>query len=235
MKKNTMIIFLIIVCFFIIRISSAYKEHKYIATPTKKVTTHEISTPEKNDFITTHLEGAFIVQGIQWQTTFQSDDITWDTLILTQNESDHSNHLYLSPDIRASFSSNELLPGNTFYFNGEVINIDAGAGNFYYKNTQDGDKIQEFQKIKNADKKQIEEFLVEYNYCEKDEDCTSFYAACPFGCWKGIATKYLSTAQSLIENYRETQASTNGELCEYGCMEIKGVSCNKYQCEVKFR
>ena len=74
----------------------------------------------------------------------------------------------------------------------------------------------------------IEYLLEEYAYCEVDEDCTSFYADCPFGCGRGINVAFLETAQTLIKDFR-----TNSALaCEYGCIEIQGVSCKNNKCVV---
>jgi len=77
---------------------------------------------------------------------------------------------------------------------------------------------------------EIEHLLDIYAYCTADEDCTSFYAECPFGCAKGIHVNYLETAQTLIEDFRQHQLESNGEICVYDCAAIQGTSCQSNKC-----
>ena len=79
---------------------------------------------------------------------------------------------------------------------------------------------------------ETEQLLNQYAYCEKDEECTSFYAKCPFGCGRGINMQFLDTAQNLIKNFRQHQLEINGIMCEYDCIEVQKVSCINNTCTV---
>lgn len=177
------------------------------------------------------LKWEFIIDGIQWKTTF-NNGINPDTLILTQKTQFKTNHLFIHNSTRVNFTDTELLPGNTFYFSGRVNNVDDWAGHFYYIDYGDWKLVEKFEKIKEAEKADIDTLLTEYSYCEKDEDCTSFYATCPFWCAKWINTKYLETAQLLIDNYRNTQATLWNPQCEYWCVAIQWTKCENYKCNV---
>ena len=80
---------------------------------------------------------------------------------------------------------------------------------------------------------EINWLLEEYAYCEADEDCTRFYATCPFGCGKGINVAFLDTAQATINTFRQHQLETNGVMCEYWCVEVQGVSCQDHKCVIQ--
>ena len=79
---------------------------------------------------------------------------------------------------------------------------------------------------------EINQLLEQYAYCEIDEDCTSFYAECPFGCGRGINKQYLDVAQTLINNFKQHQLENDGMVCIYWCVEIQGVTCQNYKCIV---
>lgn len=79
---------------------------------------------------------------------------------------------------------------------------------------------------------EINQFIEENAYCEVDEDCTRFYAKCPFGCGRGINVWRVDSAQILIDEFIQHQIETNGIICEYGCVEVLGVSCQNHKCSV---
>ena len=79
---------------------------------------------------------------------------------------------------------------------------------------------------------EINKFLSDHNYCEQDSDCSWFYAECPFGCGRAIHKNYVETAKSLIKDFRQYQIESHGMICEYGCVDVQGVKCEKKQCKL---
>ena len=70
--------------------------------------------------------------------------------------------------------------------------------------------------------------LAMWNYCEIDEDCSAFYAPCPFGCRDVVNKEFVEVATELIATYRNQQATLGAVQCEYDCMSVENATI---QCE----
>lgn len=147
-------------------------------------------------------------------------------LVIKKTFEDHSDHIFIAKDLRSLYLSEEdTLPGNSISFKGEIIGIDAGAGNHYYKVAS----VEKLEKVWSPTQEEVNEILERFNYCEQDSDCVDYYAECPFGCARGTNGKFLEISQQIIDQYRNTQ----DELCVYGCVATKGVSCKDFRCVVE--
>lgn len=163
--------------------------------------------------------------GIGPEVSFEAG-INETDLVIRKTFEEHSDHIFIEKELWEQYvTAEDILPGNTLSFEGEIIWIDAGAGNHYYRATS----IETLEKIWIPTQEEIEEILERFNYCEADSDCVDYYAECPFGCARGTNGKFLDISKQIIENYRNAQQ----DLCAYGCVATKGVSCQNYKCVVE--
>ena len=172
-----------------------------------------------------HYFGEFIVEGIDPEIAFLPT-IAEETLVVKKITEMYTEYFLFSAGLWKEYlSANEdTLPGNVVFFDGYIV-PDNWVENRYSQVVS----VNALNKVRNADKETIDQLLANYASCETDTDCTTYYGACPFGCDQGVNVKFLNIAQQMIENYRKNQS----EQCEYGCMEIKGVSCQNSVCVVE--
>lgn len=184
------------------------------------------STPSDTDFPADAISftGEFISAGI-WPD-ISGIQVDTGILVLNRNNIDSSDHLFLDQKFLINLW-NEILPGNTLYFSGRVQRLEWAAGSHYYQVIW----IQEFRKTADASQEEIEKLIENYGYCSTDEDCTTFYAECPFGCTKAVNTKFLDISQQLISNHNELSIARWEPICVYGCVAIQGVKCENYKCK----
>ncbi|GHW02701.1 hypothetical protein AGMMS50249_4870 [candidate division SR1 bacterium] len=177
------------------------------------------------------LKGDFTVDGIQGQTLF-NPGVSPDILVMTRRDMSRIDHLFIHYSTRENFSDEDLLPGTTFFFNGAVQSIDAGAGSFYYIDYGDGIGIDTFEKTKEAEKSDINQLLNSYEVCETDSDCIVFHGKCPFDSPRGINSKFSEVAQNLINHYLSWQTEPSELICNDKSINIKNVKCNNYACRL---
>jgi hypothetical protein len=116
------------------------------------------------------------------------------------------------------------LPWNIVYFDGIIYSLEWAAGNHYYQVAE----VNKLEKVDNPTKEKVEEIIDSFAYCEADNECSSFYWDCPFGCHQAVNNKYLDVAQKVMKNWW----NNNQPQCIYDCVAIKWTKCENYKCNV---
>lgn len=179
------------------------------------------ATPENAEI---SYDNTLIVAWVGPDTSFEQ--VAWeDTLVLHKVFEEHSDHLFIQKELWSEFIDDDylILPWNNIHFKWIVRLSDAWAWNYYY----DVVFIDKLEKVGDPSKQEIEDIIKSYGFCEKNEDCVSFYWECPFACHQSMNVKYEAISKEIMNNFLEKQE----EKCIYKCMEIKATTCEKYQCK----
>lgn len=94
--------------------------------------------------------------------------------------------------------------------------LEGAMGSHYYRVLT----IDNWQKVKEPEKAEIQEILASYNFCEADSDCVSFYGECPFGCFQAVNVKFLDISQQVMKNYLERKTAEGEPQCNYNCPKL---------------
>jgi hypothetical protein len=142
----------------------------------------------------------------------------------TNLEESYTDHLFIDASLWENFNNGDdlTLPWNKVLFDGIIYSLEWAAGNHYYQVAS----INKLEKVDNPTKERVEKIIDSFSYCEADNECSSFYWECPFGCQQAVNTKYLDIAQKVMKNWYDN----NEPKCVYDCVAIKWVKCENYKC-----
>lgn len=146
--------------------------------------------------------GELSVDGIGPHSSFK-ESVDEEVLVLRQNFTDHTDYLFFNKPLWEKYlnTNEDALPGNIISFEGEIIALDATAGNHYYEVVS----THKLTKSRNATQEEIENILKNYNFCEQDSDCATTYGKCPLGCWIAVNNTFLDVTNQIIDNFWNNQ------------------------------
>ncbi len=195
------------------------KNNPSLPSDTANTWTIVSNTPDTTDY-----SGELILAGVWPEISFEST-VSQDTLVLKKTFEDHADHVFFPANIRKTLNiQSDLIPWNHFQFAWKVKALDAAAWNHYYEVVV----IDSLTKIASPSKDEVLTLIENYNYCEKDSDCSSTYGKCPLPCHIAFNAKFSWRVEQVIDNFWNNQTNQ----CMYKCMEMKTLRCNEqHKCE----